>query len=166
MGQGKGVRRRREERKGEMQQEQQRQQCVIIEIVFQPEHATAVQEEPDISTSASEMSPAVCSDTWEVLDVPHDSLFTASELGVLEPCSLGPVKESSCKVHPGSRVQRVFTRSDRKVEVGSVTLIEDECEVPFVVLTAIVKNPHRCEIYWRNARDTVWTAVSRARCSQ
>ena len=68
--------------------------------------------------------------------------------------------ESGCKVDPGSRVQRVLNRSDCKVEKDTVILDEVKGEISHVVEghdvergTAILKNPHRYEIYRRNTRD-------------
>ena len=75
--------------------------------------------------------------------------------GPLKPWSDEPVKESCCKVlNPGSRVQRVLTRSDRNAEWNTVTLIEEKREITFVEegleverVAAILRNLHCNEIY-------------------
>ena len=100
-------------------------------------------------------------------DVLCDSLCIALELGAVKPWLFGPVKDSGCKVlYPGSRVQRVRTRSDRKVEEDSVTLIEVKGEIQPVVeghdverVTATLKNPHRYGIHRRNIRDKLRVKV-------
>ena len=105
--------------------------------------------------------------------VAHDVSYD-SELGALRPWSVGPVKESGCKVlDPGSRVQRVLTRSDGKVEKDTVTLIEMEGEISFVGerhdverVTATFKNPRRDEIYGRNIRDMLRRTLTKTRCQQ
>ena len=51
------------------------------------------------------------------------------------------MKESGCQVDPGSRVERVLTRSDCKVEKDTVTLDKEKGEISFVVESHVSQEP-------------------------
>ena len=93
-------------------------------------------------------------------DVSDVFLFILLESSVLKPWSVEPVKESGRKVDPGSRVQRVLTESNCKVEKETVTFDEVKGEISYVVeghdverVTATLKDPHWHETHRRNIRD-------------
>ena len=104
-----------------------------------------------------------------VHDVSYDSLFTP--LWVLKPWLVRPARESDCKVTKcGSHVKRVVTWGDGAEEKDFMTHSEEKSEVIFVAegrdverVTAILKNPHRCKIYQRDARDKLRAEID-VRC--